>query len=218
MTERGAFNTAVHRYLDGDSAQQLSAEEQERADRFGNAVREYAGGLATPGPELDRAVMQRVLALRAPARRKAYLRWFIEPQSVRIRPAVAALAAAVVILAFLLALPEVPVTPEARVAVVEETPGQTVLVRFELRAPGAREVALAGSFNGWDAPGIPLIQVPGSDVWAVTVPLTVGEHQYGFVVDGGVWIPDPGAHAQVDDGFGQTNSVLVVSPRGVVRS
>ena len=31
-------------------------------------------------------------------------------------------------------------------------------------------------------------------------------------------IPDPTAHALVDDGFGQRNSVIAVGPRGVVRS
>jgi hypothetical protein len=38
------------------------------------------------------------------------------------------------------------------------------------------------------------------------------------VVDGERWVPDPAAHAQVRDEFGQSNSVLVVGPRGVVRS
>jgi hypothetical protein len=37
-------------------------------------------------------------------------------------------------------------------------------------------------------------------------------------VDGRRWIPDPAAHAQVADDFGQRNSLLVVGPRGVVRS
>jgi len=89
-----------------------------------------------------------------------------------------------------------------------------VLVRFQLAAPAAHDVTLAGSFNGW-SPGIPLRRgvVPG--LWVVTLPLPVGEHQYLFQVDGNKWIPDPGAHAQVDDGFGRTNSVLVVGPRGV---
>jgi 1,4-alpha-glucan branching enzyme len=83
-----------------------------------------------------------------------------------------------------------------------------------LAAPAAHDVTLAGSFNGWSA-GIPLRKSAVSGLWVVTLPLPVGEHQYLFHVDGNQWIPDPGAHAQVDDGFGRTNSVLVVGPRGV---
>jgi 1,4-alpha-glucan branching enzyme len=93
-----------------------------------------------------------------------------------------------------------------------------VLVRFELSAPSAHEVSLAGSFNGWNSSGIALrrSQVPG--LWTVTVPLPVGEYQYLFIVDGTQWLPDPTAHAQVDDGFGRSNSVIVVGPRGLARS
>jgi len=31
-------------------------------------------------------------------------------------------------------------------------------------------------------------------------------------------VPDPTAHAQVDDGFGGRNSVIIVGPKGLVRS
>ena len=94
----------------------------------------------------------------------------------------------------------------------------TVLVRFELSAPDAHDVSLAGSFNRWDAPGIPLRRSTVPGLWTVTVPLPVGEQQYLFLVDGNRWIPDPTAPAQVDDGFGRRNSVIIVGPRGVARS
>jgi hypothetical protein len=72
--------------------------------------------------------------------------------------------------------------------------------------------------NGWSSEAIAL--VPGSipGLWTVTLPLALGSYEYLFVVDGQRWIADPGAHAQVDDGFGQTNSVIVVGPRGLVKS
>ncbi|MCH7475413.1 MAG: isoamylase early set domain-containing protein [Gemmatimonadetes bacterium] len=95
---------------------------------------------------------------------------------------------------------------------------RTVLVRFEVRAPGVQRVTLAGSFNGWDATAIGLTENRATGVWTVTVPLAPGEYQYLFVLDDDRWIPDPTAHAQVDDGFGQLNSVIAVGPRGVVRS
>jgi 1,4-alpha-glucan branching enzyme len=94
----------------------------------------------------------------------------------------------------------------------------TVLVRFELVAPDAERVALAGSFNAWNDRATPFVRNAASGMWTVTLALPPGEHQYLFVVDGNRWIPDPAAHAQVQDEFGQTNSVLVVGPRGVVRS
>jgi 1,4-alpha-glucan branching enzyme len=97
-------------------------------------------------------------------------------------------------------------------------PAGTVLVRFELVAPQAGRVALAGSFNNWNDSTILFSESSETGRWAVTVPLPPGEHEYLFVVDGERWIPDPEAHAQVDDGFGNLNSMIVVGPRGVVRS
>jgi hypothetical protein len=94
----------------------------------------------------------------------------------------------------------------------------TILVRFELVAPDAEQVTLAGSFNDWSPEGIALTRSNETGLWTGTVALRSGEHQYMFVIDGSRWIPDPGAHAQVDDGFGQENSVIIVGPRGVVRS
>jgi 1,4-alpha-glucan branching enzyme len=76
---------------------------------------------------------------------------------------------------------------------------------------------VAGSFNGWNAAALPLRRAADGS-WEATVPLPVGEHRYEFVVDGQRWIPDPSAQSQADDGFGGTNSVIVVGPKGVVRS
>ena len=79
-------------------------------------------------------------------------------------------------------------------------------------------MALVGSFNDWNVTAIRLTKTPATGVWTVTVPLVPGEHQYLFVLDEERWIPDPTAHALVDDGFGQKNSVIAVGPRGIVRS
>ena len=76
---------------------------------------------------------------------------------------------------------------------------------------------MAGSFNQWNAAALPLVRT-AAGTWVATIPLAVGEHRYQFVVDGSRWIPDPAAPSQVDDGFGGTNSVIVVGPKGLVRS
>jgi len=85
----------------------------------------------------------------------------------------------------------------------------TVTVRFVLFAPEAQQVALAGSFNQWDTAATRLVRTGTPGVWAATLTLPAGQHQYAFVVDGARWVPDPGAPA-VDDGFGRRNSVLAL--------
>ena len=81
----------------------------------------------------------------------------------------------------------------------------------------ARSVSVAGSFNGWRV-GALVMSRDANGNWNATVALPVGEHRYQFVVNGNRWVPDPTAHAEVDDGFGGTNSVIVVGPKGLVRS
>jgi hypothetical protein len=85
----------------------------------------------------------------------------------------------------------------------------TITVRFMLFAPEAEQVAIAGTFNQWDAAATPLVRTAAPGVWAATLTLPAGQHQYAFVVDGARWVPDPGAPT-VDDGFGRRNSVLAL--------
>src|SRR6184192_2119121 len=89
----------------------------------------------------------------------------------------------------------------------------SVYVRFVLYAPTARRVAVAGTFNQWDQNASPLVRVGRGGVWAVTLALPQGHHQYAFVVDGEQWVPDPAAPG-VDDGFGRRNSMVAVTARG----
>lgn len=90
----------------------------------------------------------------------------------------------------------------------------TVYVRFELAAPTAQNVSLAGDFSGWQ-PSVPLVRAADGK-WVATVPVAIGVHRYQFVVDD-AWVPDPQVGG-VDDGFGGRNSVVVVGPKGVIRS
>lgn len=87
---------------------------------------------------------------------------------------------------------------------------ESVYVRFELYAPRAHRVSLAGTFNRWDQAATPLVRVQPDGVWMVTLALPTGQHQYAFIVDGREWVTDPTAPA-VDDGFGRRNSVVSVS-------
>jgi hypothetical protein len=87
----------------------------------------------------------------------------------------------------------------------------TVPVRLVFLAPRASTVAVTGDFARWDPKGIPLARARGDDVWSVDLELPPGLHHYVFIVDGAEWRPDPNAASQVDDGFGQKNSVLLVA-------
>ena len=88
-------------------------------------------------------------------------------------------------------------------------PSDEVLVRFELVAPGARSVALAGDFNGWQ-PGLMTPKGPDSGgTWETTVRLRRDSvYTYNFVVDGERWVVDPRSQERVEDGFGGLNSIL----------
>jgi len=88
-------------------------------------------------------------------------------------------------------------------------PGAVVTVHFVLSAPDARAVAVAGTFNQWDARATPLVRTSANGMWTATLELPAGQHQYAFVVDGVRWVPDPAAPA-VDDGYGRRNSVLTL--------
>ncbi len=84
-----------------------------------------------------------------------------------------------------------------------------VVVRFEIEAPGAKSVALAGTFTDWDASKLVMSDADGDGVWQITVRLEKGTVAvYNFVINGSRWVPDPRAPARVDDGFGGQSSVL----------
>jgi 1,4-alpha-glucan branching enzyme len=81
-------------------------------------------------------------------------------------------------------------------------------VEFILGEPQAHSVAVAGSFNDWDASRTPMRATPEGH-WKATVWLPAGSYEYRFVVDGR-WISDPSARESVQNTFGSTNSVLVI--------
>ncbi len=82
-------------------------------------------------------------------------------------------------------------------------------VRFTFSAPNAKSVAIAGTFNSWDKRKDKLSGPDKNGMWHIVLPLPEGRYEYLFIVDGKHWKPDP-AVAQVDDGFGGKNSVVVI--------
>ncbi len=69
-----------------------------------------------------------------------------------------------------------------------------------------QSVTVAGSFNGWNAHGLPM-QKNGA-VWTMNLVLPPGAYEYMFVEDGKRWVTDPLAPLTRDDGFGNRNAVL----------
>ena len=107
--------------------------------------------------------------------------------------------------------PNISATHAVAKATVETQAAKTRpgTVSFALMKPGAKQVSVAGSFNGWKAEANPL-QPAGKDRWVGDLTVTPGRHEYLFVVDG-QWLPDPNAPQSVQNPFGGRNSVLVVS-------
>lgn len=83
-------------------------------------------------------------------------------------------------------------------------------VRFTVLVPGANQVFLVGSFNGWAKESMPMTIIDGSALWSVDVPLAEGEHTFMYVIDGVRWMTPPHAEDFVTDGFGQTNGIVIV--------
>jgi 1,4-alpha-glucan branching enzyme len=85
--------------------------------------------------------------------------------------------------------------------------------RFVLCAPSAHRVAVAGSFNQWDAAKNVLSGPDQNGFWTAAIILPEGRHEYLFIIDDKEWLPDPAAPA-ADDGMGGKNSVLVMEKPG----
>jgi 1,4-alpha-glucan branching enzyme len=128
--------------------------------------------------------------------------------SVRLRPAYALAAAAVVAVLAASALDTSP-TPGGPAGA---SAAPTVFVQFRLDYPDASHVQLAGTFSNWERQHDLHQVAPG--VWTITLPLQPGVHDHSFIVDGERWMADPYAPA-IHDGFGGMNSRLsLVVPSG----
>jgi Glycogen recognition site of AMP-activated protein kinase len=104
-----------------------------------------------------------------------------------------------------------PVTPAPKAAATVQAskPAPQPTVSLEFVKPGAKQVAVAGSFNDWKPERMPLTQAANGR-WIGDLAVKPGRHEYLFVVDG-QWLPDPNAKETVQNPFGGKNSVLTVS-------
>jgi 1,4-alpha-glucan branching enzyme len=80
---------------------------------------------------------------------------------------------------------------------------------FSLEAPDAKEVAVGGDFNNWNAEAHPMTK-DKSGTWKKTLMLPPGRFEYKFLVDG-QWWNDPNNDQTCANRFGTHNNVLVIS-------
>jgi 5'-AMP-activated protein kinase regulatory beta subunit len=86
---------------------------------------------------------------------------------------------------------------------------KTKKVRFNLYAPEAERVFLAGDFNNWDVNILPM-KKDNKGTWEASFALPPGRYEYRFWVDE-VWHDDPNAQERVENPFGSQNCVRMMS-------
>ena len=91
-------------------------------------------------------------------------------------------------------------------AVISAGPKPT---HFETVNASARQIFVAGSFNGWRPNATPL-QKQSDGKWTADLSLQPGSYEYRFVVDG-EWSDDAAAANHVKNPFGGTNAVVNVA-------
>ncbi len=193
----------LSRYLNGEIARK-DLPESLRADAvaFERIIKALGRERVTLPPAVRGAVMARVRAAADSPWRRAW-DWVTAP---RLSPLAGALVAAALLAAIWL---KPTAGTRSTTAGGPEAIVVTAPTRFVFLAPKARHVAITGDWVHWDPAGIPLGS-RGNGVWVAEIAVPVGLHHYVFVIDGTEWRPDPNAASQVDDGFGQRNSVLLV--------
>ena len=204
-----AEHELVARVLDGElEYDRLPPELRRQADAFlglFQSLREER----PPNPVALRAAVMARVRRGAESPWERWWLWVRTPRAVQLSPLTATLALAAAVAAAVLIGPRLGPGP---VRVAEAPAPNAVITRFVLVAPAASRVAVTGDFVSWHPEGVALSDAAGSGMWSVDVPLTPGVHHYVFIIDGREWLPDPNA-SQVDDGFGEKNSVVLVPPR-----
>jgi Glycogen recognition site of AMP-activated protein kinase len=197
----------IHQALDGElPVDGLTPEERAELHRYRASIGTALGPIRQlPSIDVSSEVMTQVAHDQGRVRRifNAFAVWLWSPRALTVRPAFALAGVAAIVAVVSTSL------LQSATAVHPAPPAARVIVQFRLGDPAARQVALAGDFNGWQ-PEHQLHQV-AAGVWSVDIALEPGVYNYVFVVDGKAWRLDPLA-PRVTDGFGGASSRLAVLP------
>jgi len=98
---------------------------------------------------------------------------------------------------------------QEQIRLLGDQPIRIMKVEFSFSAPDAKEVFLAGSFNGWN-PKADKLTKQGNGTWTITKTLSTGIYCYKFVADG-KWFIDPQNDKKYYNIEGGENSVFFVS-------
>ena len=90
---------------------------------------------------------------------------------------------------------------------VKQIDGQVI---FSTMYPRAKEVQIAGDFNGWKPQETSFDKVTDSGKWELKLPMEPGTYRYRLVVDG-QWQQDPYNRMTEMNPYGEMNSVLNVT-------
>ena len=81
-------------------------------------------------------------------------------------------------------------------------------VEFNFSAPDAKQVFLAGEFNGWDNQSLAMKKSKGG-IWKTKVKLPPGRHEYKFFADN-AWVEILPGVEKVSNALGTKNFVVWV--------
>ena len=85
------------------------------------------------------------------------------------------------------------------------------IVNFRIDLPSAEKMAVIGSFNHWQPEGYQLHRSLTDGTWQLSVSMQAGQYTYAFLIDGRYVMADPSALWELDDGFGNRNSILTIN-------
>jgi 1,4-alpha-glucan branching enzyme len=101
-------------------------------------------------------------------------------------------------------------TPKAKKAPAKTAKSSSLKIKkFELPAPHAKSVYLAGQFNDWSTSANPLKLDAKTGLWKASVKLAPGRYLYKFIVDG-EWWSDPGNPDWEWNCYGSHDSIISV--------
>ena len=104
---------------------------------------------------------------------------------------------------------ETPVASAPKVQIIQQ-------VKIFFYYPPAKQVAVTGDFNDWNVDGVPMQAAGKPGMWTTELRLPPGVYSYNFIVDGEILLPDPDAPNQMPDGYGGTNSILLVKGENAI--
>lgn len=188
------------------------AEDAAFADRVAQPLR----AAVHAHPSFEKRLMEKV-RMEAPGlypRLSSNARWWRNEWVIRLSPRMGVAIAAG--LGTIIALSSIAIgsrlsdrQDSSRTAATAVAPDTVQIVRFVFVDSGAASVELVGDFNKWTRGATALERSGAPGVWAVSVPLTPGRHEYAFIINGNRWVADPLAVKSSDD-FGTESSVIRV--------